>query len=49
MLCLEVMHNVSTWLDRMDVRESAFCRLFLIFNVWERFVLAVVGFLSPRY
>jgi hypothetical protein len=42
MLCLEVMHNVSMRLGRMDVVERAFCRLLLLFNVLERF--AVVGF-----
>ena len=30
MLCLEVMHNVSMRLGRMDVLERAFCRLFFI-------------------
>ena len=29
MLCLEVMHNVSMRLGRMDMRERAFCRLFI--------------------
>jgi hypothetical protein len=30
MLCLESMHNVSTRLGRMDVRERVFCSFFNI-------------------
>lgn len=30
MLCLEAMHNVSMRLGRMDVRERAVCRFFII-------------------
>jgi hypothetical protein len=48
MLCLEVMHNVSMRLGRMDVLERAFCRLFLLFNLEKSAVVAacslVVGF-----
>jgi hypothetical protein len=39
MLCLEAMHNISTRLGRIDVRERGFCRLF---NIWEIFVVVAL-------
>jgi hypothetical protein len=49
MLCLEAMHNVSMRLGRMDEREGAFCRVFIIY-VWERFaVVTAVGFHATEW